>query len=120
LKNYEIAKILHEIAIYEDIKGEKFKPRAYEKAALYLGSLNEDLEKIYKKGGNNALTKLPGIGKSIAQKLVEIISTGKSQYYEKLKREIPVDLTTLTSIEGIGPKTVKVLYEELGITNIIF
>ena len=79
MKNYEIARILHEIAIYEDIKDEKFKPRVYEKAALYLGSLDEDLEKIYKKGGIDALTELPGIGKSIAQKLVEIISTGKSR-----------------------------------------
>jgi DNA polymerase (family X) len=118
LKNYEIARILHEIAIYEEMKGEKFKPRAYEKAALYIESLNEDLEIVYKKGGINALMELPGIGKSIAQRLVEIISTGKSPYYEELKTQIPVDVTTLASIEGIGPKTVKVLYEELGITKI--
>jgi DNA polymerase (family 10) len=96
LRNYEIAKILHEVGIYEEIKGEKFKPRAYEKAALYIGSLNEDLEALYKKGGIKALSELPGIGKSIAQKLAEIISTGKLRYYEGLKRQIPVDITTLT------------------------
>ena len=49
LNNYEIAKILHEIAIFEEMKGEKFKPRAYEKAALYIGSLSDDLATIYKK-----------------------------------------------------------------------
>src|SRR6266487_3446958 len=118
LRNYEIARILHEVGIYEEIKWEKFKPRAYEKAALYIGSLNEDLDTTYKRGGIKALAELPGIGKSIAQKLAEIISTGKLQYYEGLKKQIPVDLTGLTSIEGIGPKTVKVLYEQLGITNI--
>jgi DNA polymerase (family X) len=100
------------------MKGEKFKPRAYEKAALYIGSLNDDLGIIYKKGGIKALMQLPGIGKSIAEKLVELIQTDELTYYEQLKRQIPVDLTTLSSIEGMGPKKVKVLYEKLGITNI--
>jgi DNA polymerase (family X) len=118
LKNFEIARILHEIAIYQEMKGEKFKPRAYEKAALYIGSLNDDLGIIYKKGGIKALMQLPGIGKSIAEKLVELIQTDELTYYEQLKRQIPVDLTTLSSIEGMGPKKVKVLYEKLGITNI--
>jgi DNA polymerase (family 10) len=110
--------MLHEIAIYEEMNGETFKPRAYEKAALYIESLNKDLEIVYKKGGIRALMELPGIGKGIAQRLAEIISTGKSRYYEELKTQIPVDVTTLASIEGIGPKTVKVLYEDLDITNI--
>ncbi|HET7148456.1 MAG TPA: DNA polymerase/3'-5' exonuclease PolX [Candidatus Nitrosopolaris sp.] len=118
MKNYEIAKILHEIAIFEEMKGEKFKPRAYEKAALYIGSLSDDLLTIYKKGGISSLMELPGIGKSIAEKLSELIRTGKLQYYEQLKSQIPVDVTSLASIEGIGAKTVKVLYEELGITNV--
>ena len=118
MQNYEIARILHEIAIYEEIKGEKFKPRAYGKAALYLESLNEDLHTIYKKGGIKALTELPGIGKSIAEKLAEIIKTGKLKYYEDLKKQIPVDVTALNSVEGVGPKTVNVFYEELGITNL--
>ena len=85
MQNYEIARVLHEIGIYEEIKGEKFKPRAYEKAALYVGSLNEELHTIYNKGGIKALTELPGIGKSIAVKLAEIIKTGKLKYYEDLK-----------------------------------
>jgi DNA polymerase (family 10) len=118
LKNYEIAKILHEIAIIEEMKGEKFKPRAYEKVALYIGSLSDDLVTIYKKGGISSLMELPGIGGSIAKKLSELIRTGKLHYYEQLKRQFPVDVTALASIEGIGAKKVKVLYEELGITNI--
>ena len=100
------------------MKGEKFKPRAYEKAAIYIGSLSDDLGSIFEKGGIKALIELPGVGKSIAEKLVEIIKTGKLGYHEELKRQVPVDVTTLSSIEGIGPKTVKVLYEKLGITTI--
>ena len=73
---------------------------------------------IFKKGGIKALMELPGVGKSIAEKLVEIIKSGKLVYHEELKRQLPVDVTTLSAIEGIGPKTVKVLYEKLGITNI--
>jgi DNA polymerase (family X) len=118
LKNFDIARILHEIAIYEEMKGEKFKPRAYEKAALYIGSLNDDLGTTYKKGGIKALMELPGIGRNIAEKLVELIQKGELGYYEELKKEIPVDITTLSSVEGMGPKKVKVLYEKLGITNI--
>ena len=118
MKNYEIAKISHEIAIFEEMKGEKFKPRAYEKAALYIWSLSDDLVTIYKKGRISSLMELPGIGKSIAEKLSELIRTGELQYYEQLKSQIPVDVTALASIEGIGAKTVKVLYQELGITNI--
>lgn len=100
------------------MKGEKFKPRAYEKAALYVGSLSDDIEAIFKKGGVKDLMKLPGIGKNIAEKLVEIIQTGKLGYYEQLKKQIPVDVSTLASIEGIGPKTIKVLYQDLGVTSI--
>jgi DNA polymerase (family 10) len=64
------------------------------------------------------LMELPGIGRNIAEKLVELTQTGGLVYYEELKKEIPVDITTLSSIEGVGPKKVKLLYENLGITNI--
>jgi DNA polymerase (family 10) len=120
MNNHEIAAILHELAIYEEMKGEeKFKPRAYEKAARSIESLQEELEVLYKEeGGINRLMELPGIGKSIAQKIVELLTTGKLRHYEELKRATPVDVVTLASIQGVGPKTVKTLYEELKITNI--
>ena len=118
MNNHEIAAILHELAIYEEMKGEKFKPRAYEKAARSVESLQEELEVIYKEGGINRLMELPGVGKSIAQKIVELLTKGKLQHYEELKRATPVDVATIASIQGVGPKTVKTLYEELKITNI--
>ena len=97
MKNYEVARILHEIAIYEEMKGEKFKPRAYEKVSIYIESLSDDLGDIFKKGGIKALMELPGVGKSIAEKLVEIIK--KLGYHEELKRQLPVDVTTLSAKE---------------------
>src|SRR5919197_3546920 len=102
MNNHEIASILHELAIYEEMKGEeKFKPRAYEKAARSVETLQEELEVLYKEGGINRLMELPGIGKSIAQKIVELLTKGKLQHYEKLKRQTPVDLSTIASIQGV-------------------
>src|SRR6266508_2962522 len=118
MNNREIATILHELAIYEEMRGEKFKPRAYEKAARSVESIQEQLEVLYREGGINTLMELPGVGKSIAQKLVDILTKGKLKRYEQLKKVIPVDVNTLASIQGIGPKTIKILYEKLKITNI--
>ena len=95
-----------------------FKPRAYEKAARSIEALEEDLEDIYKAGGIKALEDIPGIGESIAEKIEEIIKSGRLEYYEKLKKEVPVDLDSLSGIEGLGPKKIKILWQELGIRNI--
>jgi DNA polymerase (family 10) len=64
------------------------------------------------------LQELPGIGKAIAEKIEEIIQTGKLTYYEELRREVPIDVRGLTSVEGVGPKSVKVLYEKLGVHDV--
>ena len=61
---------------------------------------------------------IPGVGEAIAKKTEEIIKTGSLKYYEKLKKEIPVDFDALTAIPGMGPKHVKKLYDELGVKNL--
>ncbi|MEM3594665.1 MAG: helix-hairpin-helix domain-containing protein, partial [Candidatus Jordarchaeaceae archaeon] len=96
----------------------QFKPRAYEKAARSIEALQEDVEEIYRKGGIKALMEIPGVGKSIAEKIEELIKTGKIKYYEELKEKVPVDLESLSGIEGLGPKTIKTLWQELKIRNI--
>ena len=65
-----------------------------------------------------SLVKIEGIGKGISMKIEEYVKTGKIRTYETLKKEIPVNLDELAEIEGIGPKTIIKLYEELGIKNI--
>jgi DNA polymerase (family 10) len=118
ITNGEIAKILYEIGEYLEIKGIQFKPRAYGKAAYSVENLEEEVSEIYKKDGIKAVEDIPGIGVSIAEKIEELIKTGKLKYYERLKKSLPVKLTELTSIEGVGPKTIYKLYKKLGVKNI--
>ncbi len=119
MKNDEVARIFYDVAIYLEMKDENlFKIRAYEKAALTVESLPDDIEHLYKKGGLDALQELPGIGKAIAEKIEELITTGRLKFYEELKKEIPVDLDSLRRIEGMGPKKILVLYKKLGVKNI--
>ena len=71
-----------------------------------------------KKTRLKGLLKIPSIGKAIATKLEELITTGKIPYYEELKIELPVDISQFIGLEGIGPKTIRTLYDELGIKTI--
>jgi DNA polymerase (family 10) len=118
MKNKEIAKIFYEIAAYLEMEGVAFKPYAYQKAAITLETLEEDVEEIYKRGGIKALMEIPGVGQSIAEKIEEYIKTGKIKYYEEFKKKIPVNLEELTQVEGLGPKKIKVLYQKLKIRNL--
>ena len=118
MKNQEIAQIFYEIADYLEMEGVAFKPYAYQKAALTLETLEEDVEDIYKKGGIRALEEIPGVGKSIAEKIEEYLKTGRIKYYEEFKRKIPVNLEEITAVEGMGPRKAKVLYQKLGIRNL--
>ncbi len=118
LSNQEIADVLRGISEYLEMDSVPFKPRAYEKAAVAAEELNKDIEDIYKKGGLKAIEEIPGVGVSIAEKIEELIKTGKLEYFEELKKKIPVDLKTLSSIEGLGPKHIKTLYQKLNVKNI--
>lgn len=118
MNNFEIAKVLYEIADYLEADEVAFKPQAYRRAGRYLESLSDEVSELYYKGGIKALMDLPEIGKGIAKKIVELIKTGQLKYYQRLKKALPVDMVELTSIEGIGPKTVKKLYKELKIKSV--
>ena len=118
MSNQEVAKILYEISELLEMKDIPFKPRAYEKAALAIENLEEEVEEIYNKGGLKALKEIPGVGESIAEKIEEIIKTGHLKYYEKLKKKMPVDLEEITAVEGVGPKMVMKLYKHLGIKTL--
>ncbi len=118
MKNREIAKIFYEIADFLEMEGVAFKPYAYQKAAIALETLEEDVGMIYKKGGQKALEDIPGVGKSIAEKIEEYLKTGKIKYWEDLKKKTPINIEELIAIEGLGPKKVKVLYQKLGIRNL--
>ncbi len=115
--NEEISKILYEIAILLEMKGIQFKPRAYEKASHAVESLSEPIDEVYKKEGVKGLMEIPGVGQKIAEKIERYIKTGHIKEYERLKKQVPVDLEDLSSIEGLGPKKILKLYKLLHIKH---
>ncbi|PIQ98613.1 MAG: DNA polymerase III [Candidatus Nealsonbacteria bacterium CG11_big_fil_rev_8_21_14_0_20_39_9] len=118
MKNQEIAKIFYEIANFLEMEEVQFKPYAYQKAAVALEALEENVEDIYKKGGKKALEEIPGVGKSIAEKIEEYIKTGEIKYYKDLKKKTPINMDELIRVEGMGPKRAKILYQKLNIRTL--
>jgi len=118
MKNQELAKIFNEIADYLEMENVAFKPFAYQRAAASIESLEDNIGKVYKEGGIAALEKIPGIGKSIAEKIEEYLKTGRIKSYDALKKKMPIDLEEIIAVEGVGPKKTKVLYQKLGIKNL--
>jgi len=90
MKNYEIAKILFEIADLLEIRGVAFKPLAYRKAARFLENFNKDISLIYKEKGIKGVKDLPAIGESIAKKIEEYLKKGRIKYFEELKTETAI------------------------------
>ncbi len=118
MKNSEIAKILSAIGDFLEMEGVSFKPRAYAKAADAVADSEDELAEVYERGGLKALENVPGVGASIAEKIEELLKTGRLKYYEDLRKKHPVDIVELSGIEGLGPKTIQLLYKELGVRDI--
>ena len=117
MENKGIADIFTEIADILDIQGENpFRIRSYRNAARTVGDMSESLQAMVKAGRN--LEEIPGIGKSIHEKIVEIVNTGKCGSLEELKVKVPPGLTELLKLEGLGPKKVKLLYDELKVDSV--
>ncbi len=116
MKNKEIAQIFSDIADILEIKGANvFRIRAYQRAALNVDSLSQDIEEYVRE---EKLREIPGIGADLADRISEYVKTGKIEFYEKLKRSIPAGLLDLLNVPGIGPKTAKMLYQKRGIKNV--
>ncbi len=118
MTNQDLAKILLEMAALYEMERVEFKPRAYEKAAYAIESLNADIGEIYKSGGVKALIKLPSIGPGIAAHIEEYLKTSHFKEYERLKKKVPINISELTAIEGVGPRMVKILWEKLKIRDL--
>ncbi len=116
MKNHEVAELLNKIADLLEIRGELiFKIRAYRKAALVIDGLSEDISEINKEG---KLDDIPGVGEGLSKKIKEFLETGHLKYFEKLKKETPVDIESLGDVEGLGPKTILKLYRKLGVKDL--
>jgi DNA polymerase (family 10) len=118
VKNAEVARVLREIAVYLDMQSVPFKPRAYEKAADSVLALGDPVEDLYARGGLRALENIPGVGKSVAAKVEEFLKTGSIGLHRELHAAVPVDLGALLTIDGLGPKGIRSLYEHLGVRSL--
>jgi DNA polymerase (family X) len=117
ISNIEIAAIFEQLADLLEIKGENhFKIIAYRNAARTIENMGTDLSKMIE--GEAQLPKIPTIGEHIAQKIKEIITTGKLSKLEDLKRSFPSHLLDILNIKGIGPRRAKTLYENLHINSL--
>jgi DNA polymerase (family 10) len=115
VKNELVARTLYEIADLLDLDGVAFKPRAYRRVAEVVESLGEPIEDLVRDGRHS---ELPGVGEAIAKKIAEIVETGHLAYHDELRAKLPIDLHALTRVEGVGPKTAKLLYDALGVRTL--
>jgi DNA polymerase (family X) len=111
-KNAEVAEQFREIADLLDVLGERFKPEAYRRAARSIESLTEDLAAVTSR---DELRSIPGVGEAIEEKIREFLGSGHIAYYDRLRKEVPAGLLDLLRIPGLGPKTARRFWVELGI-----
>jgi DNA polymerase (family 10) len=111
-----IAKALEEIGTLLELKDENpFKIRAYANAARSIEAWGGNVSDLQ---DEEALGKIPGIGKAIAAKVKELAATGSLQYLDELRAEFPPAILQLFSISGLGAKKIKALHEQLQISSI--
>ncbi|MEF8831489.1 MAG: helix-hairpin-helix domain-containing protein [Halobacteriales archaeon] len=115
MKNAKVAEMFREIADFLEIQEVGYKPRAYRRAARNVVALSEGVAEIHERG---ELQEIDGVGESIAEKIAEYLETGEMSYYEELKADLPIDIEAITRVEGVGPKTAKTLYLELGVETL--
>ncbi len=116
MQNAEIAAIFFKIAKILEIKGENpFRIRAYESAGQNLEALTEDIITL---ANENRLTQIPGVGKDLESKIKEFLQSGKIKAFEDLRKTVPLGLLEILNIPSVGPKTAKILYENLKIKGV--
>jgi DNA polymerase (family X) len=116
MNNRELADTFTLIADLLEIKGEIiYKTLAYRKAAESLTSLGRDVNQYWKEG---KLKEIPGVGQAIADKIDELLRTGKLEFLEKLEAEVPPGLASWLQVPGMGPKKAALIWQELGLTKL--
>jgi len=115
--NNDIAQAFDKIAGLLELQGaNRYRIRAYRNASRTVGGNSQDIARMVRQ--EEDLTSLSGIGKDLAQKIEEFVSTGKLRFLEDLAKEIPPELTRLMEMEGLGPKRVKLIHEKLGVNSL--
>jgi DNA polymerase (family 10) len=116
ITNAELARIFNEIADMLEIAGEVvYKAVAYRRVADAVERYPEDVAALYRRGDP---PKLPGAGAALTAKLAELAETGSLEYHEKLRAQVPVGLLEMLRVPGVGPRTVRLVSTELGISTL--
>jgi len=116
MTNKELAQVFSNIADLLEIKGEVvYKVLAYRRAAQTLSEYAQDVKVVWQ---NGKLKDIPGVGDAIAEKISELLKTGKLAFYEKLKSELPEGLIEILNIPDVGPKKVALFWKKLNITTV--
>src|SRR4030042_5497231 len=116
ITNQQLAKTFSLIGDLLEIKGENiYKILAYRKAADSLSNLSQDVNVIWKQG---KLTEVDGVGKAIAEKIDEMLSTEHLGFLEKLEEEVPPSLAEMLQVPDLGPKKIALFWKQLGITSL--
>ena len=116
MNNRQLAETFILIANLSEIKGENiYKTLAYRKAAENLLGLGREASEYWKEG---KLKDIPGVGQAIAEKIDELLSTGKLEFLERLKKEVPPSLAEMLPVPGLGPKRIALLWKTLNITTL--
>ncbi len=116
LTNGELARIFHEIGDMLEVKGELvFKTVAYHRAADAIAHSPIDIPEAYRSGTR---PRIPGVGQAISDKIAEIVATGRLGFYDRLRAEVPPTLVAMLEVPGMGPRTVRLVHDELGIDTL--
>jgi DNA polymerase (family 10) len=118
MDNPEIARVFEEIADILEIQGENpFRIRSYRNAALVIEGLAVSLKNILAED-EKKLETIPGIGTSIREKVVEMLTTGKCKFHDELLKKLPPGLLDLLKVTGVGPKKVALIYNKVGVSTV--
>src|SRR5262249_34125918 len=116
MRNLEIAFIFNQIADLLEIQGANpFRVRAYRRAAISIEGLADNIETL---ALNGTLRNIAGVGDDLANKIEEYIRTGKMDFHERLKLEVPLGLAKIVEVPSVGPKTAKQIYDQFQIQTI--
>ncbi len=116
MNNQQVAQIFETISKMLEIKGENIhRVLSYRRAAENIRALGQDLNDLWREG---QLTTIPGVGKTLAAKIDELLRTGRLEFYERLSAEVPPGVVEMLDIPDVGPKTAARLWRELGLTRI--
>ena len=119
MTNEEIARRFERLATLMEIRGEdRYRVRSYRNAAEVIETWSTPVEQIAREEGLKGLQTLPGVGKAISAKIVELLERGTFEAYEKLTAETPESVLDLLDVSGIGLKTAATLYQQFKISSL--